>query len=339
MEIDKKILSQLNMDTLKIISNNRDHSTILALDQTTGKKVIFKIFESIEDEKHVFQILKSCDKKAVTAPILLRDVSDGYYYFILEAKGPDLGFLFKQLDNYFTTDTVMLIGYKMIKVLKDLHEIKVVHNSISPGHILISEKPSNQELYLIDFENAIKQKIISFKEREIHPEIFSSLNVHMDIYPTYRDDIESLLYVLFYFLTEGKFIFEKKTGSEQLTFKLGFYPEMLADQVPEELIHAFNYTKSLNFDTSPNYSYIFSLFHQYFDSRSSSSAHVEYDWITAIRKKMTLEEYAAFLKSSRKKSNVDGDHKHGKTKFDPSKIVKLNSMEVFTKLAKEYNME
>ena len=77
---------------------------------------------------------------------------------------------------------------------------------MSLSNICISNDLNDQKLYLKDFEDSIKLKILSEDRKNLKLHKFSSLNNHLGLYPSYRDDLESLLYIIIYFFTEGKFL-------------------------------------------------------------------------------------------------------------------------------------
>ncbi len=107
---------------------------------------------------------------------------------------------------------------------------------------------------------------------------FASINSHLGLELGRRDDLESLAYVLFYFLwgflpwqglgLEGDEIVESKRGITTLPLFQG---------LPLELCMFFDHCCSLSFEDKPNYDHFFDLF----DSllvKEGFQGNVEFDW-------------------------------------------------------------
>lgn len=120
---------------------------------------------------------------------------------------------------------------------------------------------------------------------------FSALNAHLGIFPSYRDDIESIIYLLIFLVMKGKFM-EFPNLEDAKAFKMNFYAETLDGEIPQELIVVFNYAKSLSFDDKPYYTYIFTQFEQYFTKNPSKNGNYEYDWISQIKRKAKTNKYS-----------------------------------------------
>ena len=107
---------------------------------------------------------------------------------------------------------------------------------------------------------------------------FASINSHLGLELGRRDDLESLAYMLFYFLwgylpwqglgLEGDGIVKSKQGITTLT---------LFQELPSELRQFYDHCRSLPFDGRPNYDQ----FCQLFDSllvRQGPQSDVAFDW-------------------------------------------------------------
>lgn len=114
MEFDIKQLSVLELEVVKVFANSRVQITIFALDFKSNEKLIIRVFESSEDENHVYKISKALYNTDVTAKIVLRNVINGYPYIVYNCLGPDLLKLFAHMNNSFSEQTVMLIGYRLV---------------------------------------------------------------------------------------------------------------------------------------------------------------------------------------------------------------------------------
>ena len=107
---------------------------------------------------------------------------------------------------------------------------------------------------------------------------FASINSHLGSELGRRDDLESLAYMLFYFLwgflpwqglgLDGDDIVESKRGITSLPLFQG---------LPLELRTFFDHCRSLSFDGKPNYDHFFQLFNSLL-VKEGFQDNVEFDW-------------------------------------------------------------
>ncbi len=119
-------------------------------------------------------------------------------------------------DKKFSLKTVLMIAdqlviyyLKKISRIEFLHSKSVIHRDIKPENFLIGFKENQFLLYLIDY--GLAAKIINPKTNTHIPYSdgkslvgtarFASINTHMGIEQSRRDDLESLGYMLVYLAT------------------------------------------------------------------------------------------------------------------------------------------
>ena len=102
---------------------------------------------------------------------------------------------------------------------------------------------------------------------------FTSINSHLEITETKRDDLESLGYI-FFFLIEGNLPWEnEKSSTTTLSMKQQIPPAKMCGKCPIEFIMFLNYSRGLRFDEVPDYDYLRRLF------RDLAKKHgIVYDW-------------------------------------------------------------
>ena len=132
-----------------------------------------------------------------------------FYYLILEFLGPNLIELLKYCDNKkFSVITVSLLAIQMLNRIENLHKHNYIHRDIKPENFLIGTGVNSNIVYLIDFGLSKR-----FKNPKTHSHIpyregrtltgtarYVSINTHLGIEQSRRDDLESIGYVLIFFL-------------------------------------------------------------------------------------------------------------------------------------------
>ncbi|KAL2486776.1 casein kinase I [Abeliophyllum distichum] len=112
---------------------------------------------------------------------------------------------------------------------------------------------------------------------------YASVNTHLGVEQSRRDDLESLGYVLMYFLRgslpwQGLKAGTKKQKYDKISEKKMHTPmEVLCKSYPSEFISYFQYCRSLRFDDKPDYSYLKRLFRDLFIREGYQFDYV-FDW-------------------------------------------------------------
>ena len=113
---------------------------------------------------------------------------------------------------------------------------------------------------------------------------YASVNTHQGIEQSRRDDLESLGFVLIYFL-KGELLWSGLQGNmtKQQKYdkirdiKLNTDNEELTQNCPEEFSRYFNYVRGLNFEDRPDYSYLRQLFRDLYEHKYEYD--FEMDWM------------------------------------------------------------
>ena len=142
----------------------------------------------------------------------------GHYALVLDLMGPNLEFILSQCKGIFSYYTVALLGIHMIDLVRHLHSCDFIHRDIKPENFVIG-KDSPSEINLLDFGLAkrfrSKSSTYSMSLCETKGLIgtlrYASVNCHLAIDQSRRDDLESLIYVLIYFM-RGKLPWQGMTA-------------------------------------------------------------------------------------------------------------------------------
>uniref|UniRef100_A0A6A7FSY2 non-specific serine/threonine protein kinase n=1 Tax=Hirondellea gigas TaxID=1518452 RepID=A0A6A7FSY2_9CRUS len=236
-----------------------------------------------------------------------------YNVMIMDVLGPSLEDLFNFCSRKFTLKTVLMLADQMLARTEYIHAKNFIHRDVKPDNFLIGlgRKKLNQ-IYVIDFGLAKK-----YRDPKTHQHIpymehksltgtarYASINTHLGIEQSRRDDLESLGFVLMYFNRgnlpwQGLRANTKKEKYDKISEKKMSTPiEILCKHYPSEFATYLNYCRSLRFDDKPDYAYLRRLFRDLF-FRQGYAADYRFDW--------TVLNYNAPRAAPSSSSNRDRD--------------------------------
>lgn len=151
-----------------------------------------------------------------------------------------------------------------------VHSKSFIHRDIKPDNFLMGLGKRANQVHIIDFGLAKKYRDpkshihIPYRENKnlTGTARYASINTHLGIEQSRRDDIESLGYVMMYFLRgslpwQGLKAATKKQKYEKISEKkMVTAIEILCRGFPSEFVTYFQYCRSLRFDDKPDYSYL-----------------------------------------------------------------------------------
>lgn len=151
--------------------------------------------------------------------------------------------------------------------------------------------PHTRHVYLLDFGLAKRYRDprtlfhIPYRDQKslTGTARYASLNTHMGIEQSRRDDLESLGYVLTYFLKGSlpwqglKAATKEEKYAKILQKKRTTSIEQLTNELSPEFALYFNYVRSLQFDERPDYTYLRKIFRNAFIREKFKSDDI-YDW-------------------------------------------------------------
>jgi len=218
-------------------------------------------------------------------------VEGDYNVMVMELLGPSLEDLFNFCSRKFSLKTVLLLADQMISRIEYIHSKNFIHRDIKPDNFLMGLGKKGNLVYIIDFGLAKK-----YRDARTHQHIpyrenknltgtarYASINTHLGIEQSRRDDLESLGYVLMYFNRgslpwQGLKAATKRQKYERISEKKMSTPiEELCRGFPSEFATYLNFCRSLRFEDKPDYSYLRQLFRNLFHRQGFTYDYV-FDW-------------------------------------------------------------
>ncbi|GAU22001.1 hypothetical protein TSUD_111410 [Trifolium subterraneum] len=218
-------------------------------------------------------------------------VEGEYNVLVMDLLGPSLEDLFSFCSRKLSLKTVLMLADQMINRVEYIHSKSFLHRDIKPDNFLMGLGRRANQVYAIDFGLAKKYRDTSSHQHIPYRENknltgtarYASMNTHLGIEQSRRDDLESLGYVLMYFLRgslpwQGLKAGTKKQKYEKISEKkVSTSIESLCRGYPSEFASYFHYCRSLRFDDKPDYAYLKRLFRDLFIREGFQFDYV-FDW-------------------------------------------------------------
>ncbi|CAN6935295.1 unnamed protein product [Brassica oleracea var. botrytis] len=221
-----------------------------------------------------------------------------YNVLVIDLLGPSLEDLFNFCSRKLSLKTVLMLADQMINRIEFVHQKSFLHRDIKPDNFLMGLGRRANQVYVIDFGLAKKYRDsnnqhIPYRENKnlTGTARYASMNTHLGIEQSRRDDLESLGFVLMYFLKgrqelllpsilpwQGLKAGNKKQKYERISEKkVSTSIESLCRGYPSEFASYFHYCRSLRFDDKPDYAYLKRLFRDLFIREGFQFDYV-FDW-------------------------------------------------------------
>ena len=242
-----------------------------------------------------------------------------YNFMVMEFLGPSLGDLFQLKERNFGMETVLMLAIQILTRIEYIHEKGFLHRDIKPENFVIGLNEKSNLVYLIDYGLSKRYKDknsgqhIPYRENKqlVGTVRYASINAHLGIEQSRRDDLEGIGYVLVYFYL-GRLPWQNKTDkgkplTQKITEKkLTTPPELLCKKMPREFSFYFHYCKNLKFEDRPDYNSLKCMFAELLSSRMkiNNIKELVYDWFdeeNAYRERKKKE----MISSSNNKSEIN----------------------------------
>jgi len=226
----------------------------------TGEQVAIKVekkdslMKTLKHEARVYQYLNG---QLGFCKLKWFGTNNKVNYLVLDLLGQSLTNIV-ETNGPLPTKTAAALCIQMVQRLETLHSMNLLHRDIKPDNFLLGQGNNETRLYLIDFSfskrfiddagNHIKKGTIS---KIIGSPNWVSLNIHNGLEPSRRDDLTSVIYILFYLL-KGAVPWQQVADlGAMIRLKMGFI-----NGAPYVVQHLLGCVNNMEFDSEPDYRHI-----------------------------------------------------------------------------------
>ena len=298
-------IDKYTIDYSKLIGKGAFGQIYIGIEKDSLKEVAIKIeeqnnnstFSYLMKESKIYSILKGYNHIPKIYDCFQNDNKN---YLVMEILGSSLDFIFKMYNKHFSLSTVLNLGIQFIDIIEYIHSKNIIHRDLKPDCFLVGEK-NKSKINLIDFGfavNYIDPKIgLHYPLRTsafVGNYKFTSNNSILYNYnKSRRDDIESIAYILIYFI-KGCLPWENcQSKTEMQIARRQTSIAGLCNGVPEEIKTFLSYSLSLKFIEQPDYNHLRDLLNTCAMNRNIILTKNNYDWI--ISHNIELMESKTFV--------------------------------------------
>ncbi|KAH9597377.1 Protein kinase domain [Trypanosoma melophagium] len=263
----------------------------------TGEPVAIKLEQvktrhpQLAFEARFYHILNAGGGAVGIPNVLYHGVEGEFNVMVIDLLGPSLEDLFSFCSRRLSLKTTLMLAEQMIARIEFVHSKSVIHRDIKPDNFLMGTGKKGHHVYIIDFGLAKR-----YRDPRTHQHIpyregksltgtarYCSINTHIGIEQSRRDDLEAIGYILVYFLRGSLPWQGLKAHTKQEKYaliaekKMSTSLETLCKGTPTEFAAYLNYTRSLQFEDKPDYSYLKRIFRELFEREGYRMDYV-FDW-------------------------------------------------------------
>ena len=195
--------------------------------------------------------------------------------------------------NTFSIKTTALLGYQMVNILQYIHDRHIIHRDIKPDNFVMGAQEDNAKLYILDFGLAKKYRssrtLIQYpyvkKKKLTGTARYASIHALEAYEQSRRDDLESVGYVLMYFLRgnlpwQGLKVRSKEDRYKKiLEKKKETSSQDLCKDFPHEFFEYVDYSRKLEYEENPDYDFLRKRFLDVLKGLKEELDYI-YDWTT-----------------------------------------------------------
>ena len=268
-----------------------------------------------------------------------------YDILVMPLLGKSLLDLFISKNSNYEFKDICLIAIQIIERIQWVHSRKFIHRDIKPDNFLIGLNDPHI-IYLIDFGLSKKYQSTKSGKHILYSEskkftgtiTYGSVNSLKCREQSRRDDLESIGYMLIYFM-KGRLPWQSvKVDNKKESYlrvsqmKKSILPEELCENLPGEFTDYMKYVKNLKFEENPNYGYLRNLFVQLMKKQGFEEGTCFFSWVNInnininnIKRQMNLSKRSSSRKRviNKIKKTLENSHKsYSEVKHDSFFLMK-----------------
>lgn len=280
----------------------------LALNLKTNQEVAVKVEpmssrpQSLPYEAKVYQRIQS-GEGIPKVHYFGAERSRDLHVLVMDLLGPSLEDLFKFCGRKLSYKTTIMLADQMISRVEWLHSKNLIHRDIKPDNFMMGIGANCNTVFLADYglakryRNSVGKHIKYRDDKSLTGTArYASVNTHYGSEQSRRDDLESLGYVLVYFM-KGKLPWQNLKNKDRTKNRYEAIAEKklttsiptLCYGCPAEFQMFLQYCRGLKFDESPDYNYLRQLFQVLLNSMGYEMDNV-YDWTNIMDQAMKKKE-------------------------------------------------
>jgi len=221
--------------------------------------------------------------------------------------------------NTFSIKTVAILGYQMVNIMQYIHDRHIIHRDIKPDNFVMGAQEDNAKLYILDFGLAKKYRssrtLVQYpyvkKKKLTGTARYASIHALEAYEQSRRDDLESVGYVLMYFLRgnlpwQGLKVRSKEDRYKKiLEKKKETSSQDLCKDFPHEFFEYVDYSKNLEYEENPDYDFLRQKFLDVLKGLNEELDYI-YDWTT----KSDLKKRQNKKSRENSENEIEGDREN-----------------------------
>ncbi|EPY21239.1 casein kinase 1 [Strigomonas culicis] len=213
-----------------------------------------------------------------------------YTVMVMDLLGPCLEDIFNACRRTFSVKTVCMLGVQIIQRIQYLHVVGYLHRDIKPENFVMGIGENSHVVYVIDvglskaWRDYNGQHVPYADGKSLTGTArYVSINTHQGLQQSRRDDLEAVSYLIMYFLRGSLPWQGLKANKNDVRYerirdvKIATSPTELAKGFPPQFAELVRYTRGLQFDEEPNYTYCIELLMQVMQ-QMNETFNFDYVW-------------------------------------------------------------